>query len=69
MARPGAFGLLGLGFVFKPCPLPSAELSGMKKGLLLPGQKPLLGREVPKLTANIWGFIRKTKTNKTFSFQ
>lgn len=68
--RPVAFGLLGLGFVFKSCPLPSAELSGMKKGLLLPGQKSLVGREVPKLTENIWDFIKKkeTKNNKTNFF-
>lgn len=43
----------------------------MKKGLLLPGQKSLVGREVPKLTGNIWDFIKKkTKTTKQmFSFQ
>lgn len=40
--RWGGLWPVRLGFAFKPHPLPSAELSGVKNGLLLPGQELLV---------------------------
>lgn len=42
----------GCGFAFESCPLPSAELAGIKRRLFLLGQKSLVGSKVPALSGS-----------------
>lgn len=66
--RPVAFGPLGVGFAFKPCPLPSAEPSGIKKRLFLLGGEVIDEEEHSKTNWKQMGLHVKKTTNLLFGF-